>query len=125
MSTSILYVTAQAEWGVFNHLLTPSSQIEALNEMYRVLKPAGLAFIEMGNGERKKYREIIASVGYGHENRVWNSQFNADSPPNVLYLHDRETLRRISQQSSFEKFQVKFQNINHKRRTVVYLFKIR
>lgn len=110
-------------WGVFNHLLTPADQVQALNEMHRVLKPDGLAFIEMGNGEGKKYRHIRVTVGYGHENRVFDMQFKAGPPPNVLYIHDQGTLTRIVQQSKFEKFRVKFQNINHKRRMVTYLFK--
>jgi ubiquinone/menaquinone biosynthesis C-methylase UbiE len=101
-------------WGAFNHLLTPSDQVKALNEMYRVLKPDGLAFIEMGNGERKKYRQIIGTVSYGHESRVWNSQFKEGTPSNVLYIHDRRTLTRIAKKSKFEKFRVRFQNINHK-----------
>lgn len=110
-------------WGVFNHLLTPAEQVKAMTEMYRVLKPGGLAFIEMGNGERKKYREIVATEGTGHENRVWHSQYKEGPPPNVLYIHDRATLARIAQQSPFETFRVKFQNINHRRRIVTYLFK--
>lgn len=110
-------------WGAFNHLLTPPDQITALNEMYRVLKADGLGFIEMGDGEWKKYRQIIESAGYGHDNRVWNTQFKESKPPNVIYIHDRQSLLRIAEKSEFEKYRVKFQNINHKRRTVAYLFK--
>lgn len=110
-------------WGVFNHLLTPQDQVQALNEMYRVLRPGGLAFIEMGNGERKKYKEIVATVGYGHENRVWNSQFKEGPPPNVLYIHDRGTLTRVAEESKFERFRMGFQNIGRRRRMVAHLFK--
>jgi len=110
-------------WGAFNHLLTLPDQITAFNEMYRVLKADGLTFIEMGNGERKKYRQIIESTGSGHDNRVWNSQFKEGALPNVIYIHDRHSLSRIAEKSHFERFHVKFQNINHKRRTVAYLFK--
>ena len=110
-------------WGVYNHLLTPPEQIDSLNEIFRVLRPNGLAFIEMGNGERKKYRQIMATIGYGHKNRVWNSLYNEVTPPNILYIHDRQSLRQVAKQSKFEKYQVRFQNINHKRRIVAYLFK--
>lgn len=110
-------------WGVFNHLLNESDQLAALNEMHRVLKPGGSALIEMGNGESKKYRQIMASDGYGPENRIWNSQYKAGPPPNVLYLHDRSTLEGLSAQSIFEQYRVKFQNINHKRRIITYLVK--
>lgn len=109
-------------WGAFNHLLTPTDQLKSFNEMFRVLKPNGLAFIEMGNGERKKYQQIMRTEGYGHKNRIWNSQFKEGTPPNVLYIHDRQSLRRIAEQSKFEKFQVRFQNINHKRRIVTFLY---
>jgi len=110
-------------WGVYNHLLTPAEQLQAMNEMYRVLRPGGLAFIEMGNGERKKYREIVATEGSGHENRVWHSQYKEGPPPNVLYIHDRKTLARIARRSRFERFRVKFQNINRRRRIVTHLYK--
>jgi len=110
-------------WGVFNHLLTISDQVKSLNEMHRVLKLGGAAFIEMGNGERKKYMQIRETVCYGPDKRIWNSQFKANQPPNVLYIHDRTTLRKIAQQSQFERFRVQFKNINHNRRTVTYLFK--
>ena len=111
-------------WGVFNHLLTPTDQDKALNEMYRILKPGGLAFIEGGYGEGKKYRDIIARAGYGHCNRVFESRLVEDRIPNVLYIHDKATLMSLAKKSSFEKFSVKFQNINHKRRTVTCLFKL-
>ncbi len=91
--------------------------------MYRVLGPDGLAFIEMGNGERKKYRQIIETVGYGHDNRVWDSQFTEGPPPNVLYIHDRRTLSQLAERSKFERYRVKFQNINRKRRIATYLYK--
>lgn len=110
-------------WGVYNHLLTPAEQLQAMNEMYRVLRPGGLAFIEMGNGERKKYTEIVATAGAGHQNRVWHSQYKEGPPPNVLYIHDRATLTRIAEKSRFEKFRVGFQNINHRRRIVTYLYR--
>ena len=110
-------------WGAFNHMLNPGDQISALNEMHRVLKPGGLAFIEFGNGESKRYRSLMAAQGYGHQNRVIHLQYNEDQPPNVVYIHDRGTLANIAGQSNFEKFRVKFQNINRKRRTVTYLFK--
>jgi len=110
-------------WGVFNHLLTPAEQLRATNEIYRVLRPEGMAFIEMGNGERKKYTEIVATEGTGHENRVWHSQYKEGPPPNVLYIHDRKTLTRIAEQAHFENFRVQFKNINHRRRIVTYLYK--
>ena len=91
--------------------------------MYRVLGPDGLAFIERGNGERKEYRQIIETVGYGHDKRVWDAQFKEGPPPNVLYIHDRRTLSQIAERSKFEKFRVQFQNINRKRRIVTYLHK--
>ena len=112
-------------WGVFSHLLTPKDQVNALNEMYRVLKRNGLSFIETSNGESKRYKHIVATRGYGHEGRVWDFQFKESSPPNVLYIHDRRTMTSISRKSEFEGFRVKFQNINHKRRLVAYLFKMK
>jgi ubiquinone/menaquinone biosynthesis C-methylase UbiE len=110
-------------WGVFNHLLTVADQVTAMNEMYRVLATGGAAFIEMSNGESKRYRHIRETEAYGPGNRIWNMQYDDGTPPNVLYLHDKQTLAGAAKQSYFEKYKVKFQNINHRRRTVTLLYK--
>ena len=128
---SLLNVPSPAEsfdkvicyWGVFNHLLTESDQIDALNEMYRILKPKGIALIEMGDVEQERYQHHRATVGYGHENRIWDSQYKDGTPPNVLYLHDKASLEQIANQSNFEKFEVKSVIVDSRGRTAIYLFK--
>ncbi len=110
-------------WGVYNHLLASDEQSRGLVEMHRVLKPGGAALIEMGNGESRKYRRIRVREGSGRENRIWKSQFKPGPPPNVLYLHDRDSMRRLAAESPFDFFEVGFRNIHHKRRIVTLLHK--
>lgn len=108
-------------WGVLSHLLLIKDQVEAVNEMYRVLKPGGLAFIEPGNGESKRYKKIRSEQGFGRGNRLFILKFKDFR--NTLYLHDRSTLGCIGERSRFQSHRVKFQNINHKRRIVMHLYK--
>jgi cyclopropane fatty-acyl-phospholipid synthase-like methyltransferase len=122
-STSHVFDVVICMWGAFNHLLVPEEQLGALNQMYRVLIPAGKAIIEMGDGGRKKYRDILANEGYGHDSRVWNSQFNPDTPPNVLYIHDMDSMRRLAERSDFDKYDIHYLTIDTKRRMITTLLK--
>jgi cyclopropane fatty-acyl-phospholipid synthase-like methyltransferase len=108
-------------WGVFNHLLTQPEQAQAMREIQRVLRPGGAALVEMGNGESARYRRIRETEGCGPDRRIWQAQFRPGPPPNVIYLHDRASMRQLAEDSPFESYRVQFQNIHHKRRIVTYL----
>lgn len=109
-------------WSTFNYLLTLKEQQKALNEMYRVLKQNGLAFIEVVDSEAKNIAKKLMDEGIGTHKRVWaydrgvvNKEFN--------YMHTRLSLAKLCRSSRFRKFKVQFKNFDGKRRIVVYLFK--
>jgi ubiquinone/menaquinone biosynthesis C-methylase UbiE len=106
-------------WGVFSHLLSFQDQVLAVDEMYRVLRPGGIAFVELSNGESKRYRMTRQRQGFGPDKRVFVAQYS--EIPNTLYVHDRGTLRDIAAHSAFRRYEVKFKNINRKRRLVMLL----
>jgi ubiquinone/menaquinone biosynthesis C-methylase UbiE len=106
-------------WGVFSHLLNREDQMQALNEMHRVLRPGGLSFVEFGNGESKHYQKLRESRAFGPDERVFIRQDG--EIPNTLYIHDRQTLLALADQSAFGRYEVKFKNINHRRRLVMTL----
>ena len=108
-------------WSSFNHLLTKREQIKALNEMYRVLRKDGLAFVEMLNGETKKLKQTLKTEGQGPVKRLWGEVFN--NVKNLDYIHDRKTLTDICRNSEFSKSKVGFKNMNGRRRLVMYLYK--
>jgi len=108
-------------WGVFSHLLRVEEQVKGINEIHRILRPNGLAFIEMSNGELKRHRETRQNQAFGPENRI--TIYRYKDFRNTLYIHDRDSLTRIAEKSDFDDFAVKFRNINHKRRLVMWLRK--
>jgi ubiquinone/menaquinone biosynthesis C-methylase UbiE len=110
-------------WGVFSHLLTLEDQIAATNQIFRIMRLGGVAFIEMGNGESKRNKLKVQREGFGPDKRTFVYQYKDNPNTNTLYMHNRETLRRVARLSNFNKYAVKFKNINHKRRLVMFLYK--
>lgn len=108
-------------WYSFNHLLTVAEQVQALNEIYSVLKPGGLAFLEIVNGERKEIAEKLKKEGIGADKRLWGRVFRGVK--NLDYMHSRKTLRAVCKKSKFEHFNVRFMNLHGRRCIVAELYK--
>jgi len=108
-------------WYSFDHLLTKSEQVKALNEMYRVLKFGGLAFLEVSNGERKKYVKKLKEEGTGKDKRILGEVFG--DVKNLSYKHSRQTLRAVCEKSKFKRFSVRFMNSHGRRCIVAELYK--
>ncbi|MFX1251037.1 MAG: class I SAM-dependent methyltransferase [Promethearchaeota archaeon] len=108
-------------WLTFNHLLTKHDQVVALNEMYRVLKPRGLAIIEMINGESETIKQELQVIGKGEDNRVKPTTIN-----NVVfffYIHNETTFRRICKLSNFQEFYIKVGEFAYEPRILGLLYK--
>lgn len=108
-------------WYSFDHLLTKNDQSKAINEMYRILKPNGLAFLEVSNAERKKYIQKLKEKGIGADKRIFGEVF--DGVKNLSYKHSRKTLLNVVKKSRFERFSVRFMNLHGRRCIVAELYK--
>ncbi len=108
-------------WSSFNHLLTRADQLKTLNELHRVLKSGGMAFLEMDNGERKYLRTLLRLAGTGADHRILRHPIR--DLQIVDYIHDRATLRSLCRASKFRRWTVAFKNIGKKRRIVMVLYK--
>ena len=108
-------------WTAFNELLEKQEQLIALNEMERVLRPGGIAFLDLVNGELKEIKKALAARGTGWRKKVLG--WNIDGAEHMSFLHDRESLTRICGLSEFHTFEVRFMNLNRQRRLVAFLKK--
>jgi len=112
-------------WTSFNHLLTKIEQIKALNEIFRILRSHGLAFIETFNGEAKPLKEHLKQEGYGPEKRLAKIRFYKKNSfvKGVYYFHDRKSLLAICKASKFEHYKIGCKNISGERRLTASLYK--
>lgn len=108
-------------WYSFNHLLTSQEQIRALNEMHRVLRPGGLAFIDLLNAEKKCLVARVEKEGRGADKRLVEGIFNGIK--GIDYMHTRETVKNICEGSAFRRFRVGFGNFNKQRRIIAKLYR--
>lgn len=108
-------------WSSFNHLLTTQEQIKALNEIFRVLRTEGFAFLEMVNAERKGLKAKVEKEGRGSDKRIWGEIFGGVQATD--YMHTRETMRIVCSQSKFKIFDVGFGNLHKRRRIIVKLYR--
>jgi ubiquinone/menaquinone biosynthesis C-methylase UbiE len=108
-------------WYSFDHLLTKTEQVKALNEIYRVLKPGGLAFLEISNAERKKLVKKLKEEGVGADKRILGEIFNGVK--NLSYKHSRKTLQAVCEKSKFKNFSVRFMNLHGRRCIIAELYK--
>lgn len=83
-------------WSSFNELLTVPDQIKALQEMYRVTKPAGFVVIDM---PCPPDQEPIAD-----EERV--SEAMLGGYEHVAYIHDEQSLRELMQACGIARFSI-------------------
>jgi ubiquinone/menaquinone biosynthesis C-methylase UbiE len=108
-------------WSTFNHLLTKKDQHACINEIYRVLKPGGIALIEMVNGNIKAIVDDLSKNGFGNGRRI-NSKVYAGTTI-VSYIHNKDTIKAVCKNSYFKQFKIRLQNFGGRRRLMVYLYK--
>lgn len=108
-------------WNTFNELLIKKEQVKALDEIFRVLRTGGAAFIVVRNGEHKEVRRELKARGMGSDGRILTSYLKGIK--SISYIHDRSTLRALCRKSKFKRWKVQFKNMNVRRRLAVYLYK--
>lgn len=101
-------------WSAFNELTSKSGQIKAINEMYRILIPNGIAFIDLFNGESSYWKKKRLP-----KNRILTEYiYDVEAKE---YVHTRKTLKELCKKSKFKKYQIGFKNIS--RRRIVLILK--
>lgn len=91
-------------WSAFNELLEEEEQLMALREMWRVLKPGGLALIEGRPYTEPTDREIAAGIRRGSDRRVeWDV---VDGILNLHYRHDQASLSRLSEKIGVDRYEI-------------------
>jgi ubiquinone/menaquinone biosynthesis C-methylase UbiE len=91
-------------WSAFNELLDEDEQTWAIGEMWRVLRPGGVALIEGRPYTEPTEDEIASGVRRGFENRVdWDF---VDGILNPHYRHDERSFRRICEAAGVDRFEV-------------------
>lgn len=103
-------------WSSFNHMLTKKDQLKAVNEMHRVLRPGGTAFIDMPDGEIKRTVRALEAHGHGSQRRVLSPVVRKERTH--IYIHDRATLTAVLEKSRFSRFKVGFKVIGGTRKLV-------
>ena len=108
-------------WSSFNHLLTQKDQIEALEGAYRILKVGGLGIIDFPYYRDKtknllKYGKFLKNKSHLFSRTICGYQ-------TVLYMHNKSSILNILKKAKFIKYKIKCENIFHRRRQFLYLFK--
>lgn len=108
-------------WNSFNDLLTTKEQIKTLNEVHRVLKPGGRAFLVLLNGEDKDLQKELKKNGSGKRKRIWRGALRGITF--YMYVHDRESIKNLCSKSKFRKYDTVLKNMNGRKRILVRLTK--
>ena len=108
-------------WSSFNHLLTKKNQVEAIQEIYRILNPSGVSIIDMPYF-RKPTKKILQYGSFvGKSLHLFERKFGNLST--TLYLHNKNTLSGILQKAKICSYKMKFEVVNRKRRLLLYIYK--
>ena len=83
-------------------------QLLALNEMKRVLRPGGMAFLDLVNGELGAIKQNLAARGTGWQKKVAGGMI--DGTQHHCFFHDRESLKALCSLSEFDSYKIKFIN---------------
>jgi len=108
-------------WLSFNHLLTQSDQVQAVNEIYHVLQPGGFAIIEMLNGELPAVKRELQLFGQGEHNRV--QPMDLHGTIFHYYIHNKASFSAICDQSFFSDYNVRIGDFGYESRLLAFLYK--
>lgn len=107
-------------WSSFNHLLRREEQLRCLDEIYRVLKEGGIAFLDLVNGEDAAFN-ILKKIGKGEDRKILESSFSGIKGLN--YVHDLKSLKKLCSQSKFTECKMEFMEMGDLKRIALFLYK--
>jgi len=112
-------------WSAFIELTDEKDQIKALNEMLRVLKNKGFAFIEIPVPQRAsknlntKRKDIKPQKIKG---RVIQSVIDGVLA-NPMYLHNKTTTERLMKKIKPKRYKISVENFGGRLRTLIWMWK--
>ncbi len=95
-------------WNAFSELAREQEQLNAILEIYRVLKKDGLAFVEVRNHRSNGLVEANAIDGY-------------EAMPS--YNHNRASMRRLMKLSQLENYEIFIDNFGGRNRLILKIHK--
>lgn len=96
-------------WSVFNHLLQIDTQLQWLQEIWRVLKKWGKAIIDCPYYEVQEDGQLISWKIWWHDN--------------IEYIHTKKSLTHLLEWLSHIHWKVKIEKIGEKQRLILHLTK--
>jgi SAM-dependent methyltransferase len=91
-------------WSAFNELLEEEEQVQSISEMWRVLRPGGVALVEGRSYTEPSADEIASGARRRLEHRVeWGL---VEGILNPHYRHDERSFRRICDAAGVSRFDV-------------------
>ncbi len=105
-------------WNSFTDLLTIKEQKAALNEMWRVLKTDGCAFLVLPNGDSVAWKKDLARC---NEGRIVTSILAGEIERQ--YIHDVTSLKKLLTDTKFSTYEISHINMHKRRRMLVQLKK--
>lgn len=108
-------------WNSFNELLTKEDQLQALEEIYRVLRnSSGEAFLSLLNGEDPTLLAQLSKDEYG-EKVIFHSVLNDQEMHQ--YVHTPESIKALMEKAPFTDWSIGYFNIGNKKRLVLQVNK--
>ncbi len=105
-------------WNSFTDLLTIKEQKAALDEMWRVLKNDGSAFLVLPNGDSMAWKKDIARC---NEGRIVTSILEGEIERQ--YVHDVTSLKKLLTDTKFSSYEISHINMHKRRRMLLQLKK--
>ncbi|MFC1842884.1 class I SAM-dependent methyltransferase [Candidatus Dependentiae bacterium] len=104
-------------WSSFSYMLTKQDQIEAINQMYRVLTKNGILIIDLPIATKNKIKDGI----FVKDNILKKDIMGVE---HIVYLHTKETLNNLLENiKNIKNYNIKYQNIDGKRRLIAFIWK--
>jgi len=104
-------------WSTFSYMLIKEDQIQAITEMYRILKKNGLIIINLPIDTKNK----INGGTFIKPNILKKDIMGVE---HIVYLHTKETLNNLLQNlKNIKNYEIKYQNINGTKRLIAFIRK--
>lgn len=103
-------------WNSFNHLLYQDDQLIALKQIYGVLKPKGVAVIELFYGQDHELKEDPCYLKPYYISELCGANYK-------IYVHSKESLIDLFKQLKINTYSILFKKIGKRKRIILWITK--